>query len=250
MPFPYQESPAPAAATAANRVETVLFDYGLVLSGPEDPAAWAMMLAVTGLDDERLHEAYWKFRRDYDRGALTGRAYWHAVAADAGISFDDRQIAGLLAADVDLWTNLNLPMVEWARRLQYADVRTGILSNIGDCIAEGILARLPWLSAFYHCTWSYALLMAKPDPAIYVKAAEALRTAVANILFIDDRKENVEAAAAMGMQVIRYTGHAAFERGMRERGYGSLLDTGLSGVRPESADAPITRASALNPRVS
>ena len=76
---------------AAKRVDAVLFDYGQVLSGPPDPAAWAVLRAVSGLDEERLHAAYWKFRHDYDRGALTGRSYWDAVAADAGVRFDAAQ---------------------------------------------------------------------------------------------------------------------------------------------------------------
>ena len=208
---------------AAKRVDAVLFDYGQVLSGPPDPAAWAVLRAVSGLDEERLHAAYWKFRHDYDRCALTGRSYWDAVAADAEVRFDDAQVDALMAADIDLWCQLNLPMVEWAVRLQRAGVRTGILSNIGDAI-EGVVARLPWLAGFDHCVWSHTMRTAKPDPAIYLKTAEALKTEVDRILFIDDRAENVAAAAKLGMQAVHYTTHVEFEREMRGRGLGWLLD--------------------------
>jgi putative hydrolase of the HAD superfamily len=209
---------------AAKRVDVVLFDYGQVLSGPPDPAAWAVLRAVSGLDEERLHEAYWKFRHDYDRRDLTGKTYWDAVAEHAGVRFDPAQVDALMAADIDLWTALNLPMVEWAGRLQRAGVRTGILSNIGDCIGDGVVARLPWLAGFDHCVWSHALRTAKPDPAIYLQTAEALKTAVGNILFIDDRAENVDAAVKLEMQAVHYTTHAEFEREMRARGLSWLLD--------------------------
>ncbi len=175
MPFPYQEIPLPTKANSATSVDTVVFDYGMVLSGPPDPTAWARMRTLTGLDEERLHASYWKFRHDYDRGALTGLAYWRAVAADTGIALTDSQIAALFADDVDVWTRLNLPMVEWAQRLQRAGIRTGILSNIGDSIAEGVVARLPWLSGFYVCIWSHSLFMAKPEPAIFLKTARSAR---------------------------------------------------------------------------
>jgi putative hydrolase of the HAD superfamily len=208
----------------ARPIDAVLFDYGLVLSGPPDPAAWARMRTITGLGEDPLHAAYWAYRHDYDRGALTGVAYWHAVAAHAGVTLDPAQLAALLAADTDLWTQLNTPMVEWAARLQRAGIRTGILSNIGDAIAEGICAKLPWLSGFDHCTWSHALFMAKPEPAIYLKTAEALHTPPANILFIDDREENITAAASVGMQAIQYTTPADFEREMRARGLEWLLN--------------------------
>ena len=227
MPFPFSDTPHSAAPDAAPRIDAVLFDYGQVLSNPPDPKAWARLLAITGLDEARLHAAYWKFRHDYDRGALTGPTYWQAVGTDASITLDATQVTALLAADVDLWSSLNLPMVEWAARLQRAGVRTGILSNIGDSMAAGLVARFPWLSGFDQCIWSYELSTAKPEPAIFLKTAEALHTAPANILFIDDREDNIAAAAALGMQAIQYTNHDAFEREMRRRSFSSLLDVGL-----------------------
>jgi putative hydrolase of the HAD superfamily len=208
----------------ATRVSVVLFDYGQVLSGPPNPSAWSALRAVSGLDETRLHAAYWEFRHEYDRGALTGVEYWHAVANHAGVQFDGAQMLALLATDIDLWTKMNQPMVDWAGRLQRAGVRTGVLSNIGDCIGEGIVARLPWLANFDHCTWSYALNLAKPDPEIYRKTAEALKAAPEEILFIDDREENIVAATALGFQTMLYAGQETFEREMRGRGWGKLLD--------------------------
>jgi putative hydrolase of the HAD superfamily len=220
-------------------IDAVVFDYGQVLSGPPDPGAWARMREVTGLDEGPLHAGYWAHRDDYDRGALTGRAYWHAVASHAGVGFDEAQVAALLAADVDLWTQLNQPMVEWAGQLQRAGMRTGILSNIGDAIAAGIVAKLEWLGGFDHCTWSHALFMAKPEPAIFLKTAAALRVAPGNIFFIDDRAENVAAAAAVGMQTIRYGAHGEFEGEMRGRGLGWLLEARLAGARAGASGAAI-----------
>ena len=229
MPFPYSENSVAAPASTPPRVDAVLFDYGMVLSGPPAPSAWDKMRAITGLDGNVLHAAYWRFRHDYDRAALGGHAYWLAVASDAGITLTGEQIAALAAADIDLWTTPNPPMVEWAQRLQHASVRTGILSNIGDWIGEGVVAKLPWLAQFNVCIWSHTLFMAKPDPQIYLKTAEALHTAPVNILFLDDKQENVEAAAALGFQAIQYSGQPAFEHEMRARGFAFLLDVGSNG---------------------
>jgi putative hydrolase of the HAD superfamily len=228
MSISYSENSTLPETSVAPRIDAVLFDYGQVLSLPPNPAAWARIRTTTGLDEDRLHEAYWHFRHDYDRGALTGPAYWLAVAGRAGITLDEAHIAVLLAADVDLWTDLNQPMVEWAARLQHADIRTGILSNIGDSMAEGIITRFSWLSGFYHCTWSHALFMAKPEPEIFLEAAEALGTSPPNILFLDDREDNIAAANALGFQTLCYTTQLAFEREMRGRGLTSLLNVGLA----------------------
>jgi putative hydrolase of the HAD superfamily len=195
----------------------------MVLSAPPDPAAWARIRAVTSLDEDILHREYWAHRHAYDRGDLTGDAYWRKAAAGAGIVLTTSQITELIAADTDLWSQLNAPMLEWAKRLQRAGIRTGVLSNIGDAMSAGLLAKHEWLNAFDHHTWSHALNLAKPEPAIYLHAAEGLRTPPANILFIDDRIENIEAALAVGMQAIHYTTHIAFEQEMHARQLDHLL---------------------------
>ncbi len=120
-----------------NEIQAVLFDFGMVLSLPPDPAAWARMRAITGLSESDLYREYWAHRHAYDRGDLTGETYWHKAAKGAGIALDRVQLADLLVADVDLWTQLNLPMVEWAQRLQRAGIRTGILSNMPDAMEAG-----------------------------------------------------------------------------------------------------------------
>lgn len=205
-------------------IHAVLFDYGLVLSGPPDPAAWAQMRATTGLDEQAMHEAYWLHRHDYDRGALTGEAYWQSVASTASLPrLSEEQLNALIAADTELWTQLNEPMVKWAHQLQDAGIRTGILSNIGDSIADGIVAKFAWLERFHHRTWSHSLKTAKPDPVIYRHAAAGLETPAGNILFIDDRRDNIDAALAAGMQAIQYLDHDAFEREMVDRNLAYLL---------------------------
>jgi putative hydrolase of the HAD superfamily len=206
-----------------NPIQAILFDYGMVLSAPPDPAAWLRIRHTTGFDEQTLQHGYWRFRHAYDRGELTGIAYWNEVAASAGSSFTSEQIEHLIEADVDLWTRLNQPMLDWAQRLQRAGVRTGILSNIGDAMTDGLLRKFDWLSAFDHCTWSYALHLAKPELAIYQAAAEGLVTPPSRILFIDDKIENIEAAREAGMQAIQYRDHAGFEKEMETRGLDHLL---------------------------
>lgn len=212
-----------AVLSPLSGIDVVLFDYGQVLSLPPDPGTWARMQTITGLSDVQLHEAYWRFRHDYDRDALNSIAYWHEVARHAGIALRDKQIAELQIADVDLWTRPNQPMIEWAGRLQRARVRTAILSNIGDAMAIGVTARLEWLKGFELCVWSYALKMAKPDLEIFRRTAEMLAISPKRVLFIDDKKENVAAAREVGMRGMQYSTQSAFEAQMRDGGYGLFL---------------------------
>ncbi len=208
-------------------IEAVLFDYGMVLSGPPHPQAWEAMKQLTALDEASFHAAYWAPRHEYDRGTHTGAAYWRAVGEHAGLRLDPRQIEALLALDVDLWTQPNPPMITWAANLQHAGIKTGILSNLGDEMARGVLATFDWLARFDHCTWSHALKLAKPEPAIYQHAAAGLGVAPEAILFIDDREDNIAGAAQVGMATLRYSTHSAFLEEMARRGFQHLLYTSV-----------------------
>lgn len=204
-------------------IKAVLFDYGMVLSGPPLPAAWERMKSITGIDEEEFHSGYWAPRHAYDRGTHTGVEYWRLVGAHCGLQIDDHQVAALIAADNELWTQPNPPMIEWAQQLQHAGVRTGILSNLGDEMHQGLLSRFDWFERFDLCTFSYTLKLAKPETEIYLHAAKGLETAPNEILFIDDRQVNIAGAQQAGMQTLCYGSHEAFEREMMERGLSSLL---------------------------
>lgn len=208
-----------------NSVQAVLFDFGQVLSLSADPAVWQQMVLLSGLSEPDFHREYWAHRHDYDRGTLNGQTYWKKVASGSESAFTSEQIAALIAADVSLWSRVNAPMVEWAQRLQRAGVLTGILSNIGDAMAEGLIARFDWIGDFDHCIWSHTLKLAKPEAAIYRCAAKGLDTEPAQILFIDDKIENIEAAESIGMQAIQYhLDHPAFEAELRRRNIDFLLN--------------------------
>ena len=210
-------------ANAAAPVQAVLFDYGLVLSGPPDPTAWAAMKGIFAADEDAFHAAYWAPRYDYDRGALNGQTYWQHVAAALRHSLTPQQHDALLEADIALWTQPNEPMIAWAAALQAAGIRTGILSNLGDAMERGVLARLPWMAGFGHHTFSHRLGIAKPDPAIYAHAAQGLGVPPEEVLFLDDREDNILAARAFGMAAIQYTSHADFLHAMRDAGLAHLL---------------------------
>lgn len=205
------------------KISAVLFDYGMVLSGPPDPTARRNMERILGVDEETFQTAYWKHRDSYDRGMLGGLTYWECVAHELHKSIDAASVDALIDADNALWTQPNHPMIDWAVSLQRAGMKTGILSNIGDAMEAGIRARFPWLDEFSHHTFSHRLGIAKPDPAIYRHAAEGLQVAVGEILFLDDKEVNILAAKAAGMIAVQYTNHEAFLEEMQRMGLGGLL---------------------------
>ena len=60
--------------------------------------------------------------------------------------------------------------------------------------------------------------VAKPDPRAYLIAAERSGQPIDRLLFVDDRQDNLDAAATLGMDTILFTDAPALRRSLRERG--------------------------------
>jgi putative hydrolase of the HAD superfamily len=206
------------------KISAVLFDYGMVLSNVPEDAAWRQLEHVLGAGQETFQAAYWKYRDAYDRGTLSAQTYWQSVARDLHKPADPEVIRALIDADTNVWTQPNVEMMEWAARLNRAGIKTGILSNIGDAMELGVRGRFPALDDFTHHTFSHRLGIAKPDAAIYQHAVEGLGVPADQILFVDDREENILAARAAGMVAVPYTGHVEFVEEMERMSLGWLLD--------------------------
>ena len=186
-------------------LRAVIFDYGMVLSGPPDPAAHAAMVSVTGLSSDRLDALYWRHRDDFDKGELTGEAFWRSVARDAKLDLAISDLDRLVDLDALMWMNTNADMLAWQLALKKHGILTAIVSNMGDTVHLAMEREFPWLSSLDVLVWSYQLGIAKPDPAIYRFALEKLDVAPAECLFIDDRAANVAIAKSLGMKAFAFT---------------------------------------------
>lgn len=186
-------------------LRAVIFDYGMVLSGPPDPEAHAALMRITGLPAEQLDPLYWADRHAFDEGKLTGEAYWRDILRQAGLTLAPSAVRELIHWDGRMWMTLNPAMLAWAGALKARGLLTAILSNIGDTTQQAMERELKWLGRFDVLVWSYQLRMAKPDPAIYRYTLEKLGTRPEETLFIDDRQENIEAAQALGIQALQFT---------------------------------------------
>ncbi len=186
-------------------LRAVVFDYGMVLSGPQEPTAYAALLRITGLPKERFESLYWADRPAYDEGKLTGIAYWRKFLREAELPPDEEKVEELNQWDARMWTTENPAMLAWQLELKQRGLLTGILSNIGDAVTASVELKLDWIHRFDALVWSYRLGIAKPDPAIYRHILSKLGTQADETLFLDDKPVNVEAARAVGMRAIEFS---------------------------------------------
>jgi putative hydrolase of the HAD superfamily len=183
----------------------VMFDFGGVICTPQPEQDVAGLAAVANVTAADFTAAYWPSRRSYDAAALTTAAYWQDVAQRLDTSFSGAQVAGLTRLDVASWQHLQDGTVRLVSDLQARGKRLALLSNAPHEVARGI-AGLPVARHFEHLLFSCDFRSAKPDPGCFGRALTRLGTPAEEVIFIDDREENVRAAAAMGMRAILFTG--------------------------------------------
>jgi putative hydrolase of the HAD superfamily len=186
-------------------LRAAIFDYGMVISRPQEPTAHARLREITGLDHESFEKHYWADRHAYDLGQLSGATYWPGFARHANITLSDEQIRELIENDVLMWSVTNDEMLAWIARLQHAGIRTAVLSNMGADLLRYIQQEFSWLRYFDHLTWSCELGIAKPDPAIYRHTLEKLGVSAEETLFLDDKAENIAAAESVGLHSVQFT---------------------------------------------
>jgi putative hydrolase of the HAD superfamily len=177
----------------------------MVLTGPQEPEAYAKLLELTGLPRDRFEQLYWADRHAYDEGKLSGLAFWQKLLRDAGIAARPGLAEELNLWDARMWTTQNPRVLDWQLALKQGGFKTAILSNMGDNVLANIESTFDWLPRFDVLVWSYQLGIAKPDPAIYRHTLRGLGVEAGEALFIDDRPVNIEAARALGMQGVLFS---------------------------------------------
>ncbi len=203
-------------------LRAVIFDYGMVLSNPADPAAHHELIRIFGAPVEDFEREYWAFRHAYDSGEFDGAGYWQRCAKAAGVTLTDEQIRQLIATDIRMWSSLNQTMVDWAVKISKSGFKTGILSNIPFEIAD-VFKEYEWAKGFTHNTWSCELRLAKPDPVIYHHVIDALDVRPEEALFLDDRQENVLSAEAVGLQGVIFRSVPQLRQELDARGLADVL---------------------------
>jgi putative hydrolase of the HAD superfamily len=75
------------------------------------------------------------------------------------------------------------------------------------------------LNRYFSCFFSSCYVgLRKPDPAIHRLALDVLQIRAEETVFIDDRLENVQGAASLGIHGIRYTGEESLRTELKELG--------------------------------
>jgi putative hydrolase of the HAD superfamily len=185
-------------------VRAVVFDYGNVLCLEQTQEDMKGMALVCGIPHARFSELYWKLRPPYDRGDIDGPAYWTAVVGQQELALSRDQIATLIKLDSESITRPNQGAVQWAELLHHEGFPLTLLSNMPLELSRHVTKSFPSLSTFEYLIYSCDYGSIKPELPIYRNCLELLKAAPQDILYLDDRAENVEAAARLGINSVLF----------------------------------------------
>jgi 2-haloacid dehalogenase len=108
--------------------------------------------------------------------------------------------------------------IELIEKLAAQDWPLFAITNFGDEFWHGFRPEWPVFDLFRDIVVSGTEKLAKPDPAIFHLAAARFGLPPEELFFIDDNRANIEAAAALGWQVHRFSTCALLEQDLRQRG--------------------------------
>lgn len=175
----------------------IVFDYGDVLSSPQSDRDRAELLEAAGAPAEPFWEAYWAHREGLDQGTISWSEYWERVGAELGMTFDATQRQRLWAADFRSWISVDSGTIAVLEDLAAGGTRLAFLSNTSADFAAAF-RRAPFATFFEQMFMSAELDMVKPDPEIYRHVVRELGIEPAQMVFIDNKAENVRGAETIG----------------------------------------------------
>lgn len=178
----------------------VVFDLGKVLVDFDYSIAARKIASRGKMMAEKIYEfiALSPLLLKYETGLLSRQDFFKAVCEATGYCGNIEEFGGFFA---DIFTPI-APMVELHSALRTAKIPTYIFSNTNDLAITHIRNNFPFFNNFDGYILSYEVGAMKPEAKIYEALEKMAGKRGADVLYLDDRQENVDAGAARGWQVI------------------------------------------------
>lgn len=186
-----------------NNIKAVIFDFGNVLSLPQNKFKIKKMHKICDLPIDIFQDRYFKYRLDYDKGALNSAEYWEKILGN-NLEYNSDLLQILIREDVESWLTINEIILKWIIKLKKTGYKVAILSNMPEDHYSYLMKKFEWLSIFDSAVFSCKVKMIKPEENIYRYCLKELQVEPWDALFIDDSEINVNAAIKIGINSILF----------------------------------------------
>ena len=180
----------------------VIFDLGKVLVDFDYTIAARKIAARSTKAPQDLHAFLGNspLLMEYESGRLTRLEFFEAVRKAIGYQ-DDLTKFGCYFADIFSEIPGTIALHAELRRRGF---KTYIFSNTNDLAIEHVRRRFPFFSKFDGYIFSCEVGAMKPETAIYKAMENMCGRCGADLIYLDDRAENIAAGAARGWRTIQH----------------------------------------------
>jgi FMN phosphatase YigB (HAD superfamily) len=134
----------------------------------------------------------------FETGLITRQQFFDHVRNATGFRGGIDEFGGMFA---DIFTEIS-PMIELHTGLRRRGFKTYIFSNTNDLAIEHIRRNFPFFQNFDGYIFSYEIQAMKPVAPIYEALEKMTGKCGAEIIYIDDRAENVAGGTERGWRTI------------------------------------------------
>jgi putative hydrolase of the HAD superfamily len=185
-------------------IQVVLFDIGGVFFKWKDRWLFSNIANRFGLSEQDLADECRKELPKLRLGKISEQEMWQKI----GRQINSKELSNVQDSLIyDFFKskiNIDDSVFAVIKRLQKKNIKMGILSNTALTMHSAV-EELIDMSYFDFLFLSYQIGMEKPGNEIFEHVAEKMPHPKEEILFIDDRLSNVNAAESFGMKAIHFT---------------------------------------------
>jgi HAD superfamily hydrolase (TIGR01509 family) len=182
------------------KCSVLVFDLGKVLVDFDYSIAARRIvpLCSSPTDPATFFSQHTELLNRYELGKLTTQGFFDQIKAATGFSGEQAEFNTFFA---DIFTPIQ-PMIDLLVELKKTKLPAYIFSNTNDLAVEHIRKRFPFFSDFDAYVLSYEHGAMKPAAKLYQIVEQMSGRRGAEIFYIDDRPENVQAGVARGWQAV------------------------------------------------
>lgn len=201
----------------------IYFDLGNVLLNFDHDRGCHQIAEVSGLEFETIRAAIFDtdLQAKYECGSISSQEFFDQFCeiTSASAEFRESGLDSMLRAASDIFEQ-NSSIISILVDVHRCGIPYGILSNTcqahWDFIVQSKYVAIQNL--FQPIGLSFEMGVAKPDAGIYKKAELLCDFPPEEILFIDDRPENVQGALDARWDAIQFTSSHQLAEELRQRG--------------------------------
>jgi HAD superfamily hydrolase (TIGR01509 family) len=174
----------------------IVFDLGKVLVDFDYSIAARKIAARSSKRLDNLHHFLGssEILARFESGGLTRRQFFTEMSAFTGFT---GTVEAFVSDFADIFVPIP-PMIELHAELRRRGFQTFIFSNTNDIAVEHIRRNFPFFASFDGYIYSYEVGAMKPQPKIYEAMEKLCGRAGKEIIYLDDRPENINTGMERG----------------------------------------------------